>query len=145
MSDFAISAITQQSTAAVAPLETGSESLLVRPGNVADPVDVARFESLIDPTGQPDAATAPAAVSPSSESGGLGNVILDGIEKMSSAYNNRVDAVNASVSDVGEGGMTVQETMKLQLELMQLNLQQDVSAKIADKTSQGIQTLFKNQ
>ncbi|MEM9280419.1 MAG: type III secretion system inner rod subunit SctI [Verrucomicrobiota bacterium] len=145
MSDFAISAITQQSTAVVAPLETGSESVIVRPGNVADPVDVARFESLIDPAGQPDAATAPAAVSPPSESGGLGNVILDGIEKMSSAYNNRVDAVNASVSDVGEGGMTVQETMKLQLELMQLNLQQDVTAKIADKTSQGIQTLFKNQ
>ncbi len=147
MSDLAISAIAQQSTAAAAPTDAVSKggNLLVKPAAEPPAEDIAKFESLIDPTNKSGAATVPPGVTPPSERGGLGNVILDGIEKMSTAYHSRVDAVNGTIAGVGEGGMTVQDTMKLQFELMQLNMQQDVTAKIADKTSQGIQTLFKNQ
>jgi type III secretion system YscI/HrpB-like protein len=35
--------------------------------------------------------------------------------------------------------------MKLQYDLMQMNLEQELTSKTADKTTQGVQTLFKNQ
>lgn len=147
MSDIVISAVSQQSASVAAPGETSATNgnLLLKPDAEPPAEDVAKFESLIDPSSKANATGAPTPNTPVVENGGLGNVILDGIEQMSSSYNSRVDAVNSTINGVGEGGMTVQETMKLQLELMQLNLQQDVTAKIADKTSQGVQTLFKNQ
>ena len=41
--------------------------------------------------------------------------------------------------------MSMEEMMQLQFDLMQMNLEQELTGKIADKTSQGVQTLFKNQ
>ncbi|NJD20692.1 MAG: EscI/YscI/HrpB family type III secretion system inner rod protein [Gemmatimonadetes bacterium] len=44
-----------------------------------------------------------------------------------------------------QGSYGIQDLMRLQFELMQLNLQIELTPKTADKSSQGVQTLFKNQ
>ena len=45
----------------------------------------------------------------------------------------------------GNGTMELRDLLSLQFELMKLSLQQDFTTKVADKLSQGAQTLFRNQ
>lgn len=107
--------------------------------------DVARFEGLLAPGAE---ATPPPAAPPAvavDRGGGLGDLVLAGIDRMSVGYQQRVDAVNATISSGGADGLSSQDIMRLQFELAQMTLMQDLTAKVADKTSQGVQTLFKNQ
>ena len=41
--------------------------------------------------------------------------------------------------------LSMQQALGIQYELMQVGLQQELTAKLADKTSSGVQTLFRNQ
>ncbi|MFH0787904.1 MAG: type III secretion system inner rod subunit SctI [Pseudomonadota bacterium] len=75
----------------------------------------------------------------------LGDAILQGIEKMKADHENRVRQIENNLEEIGDQPMTTQNMMKLQFDLMKLNVQQEVVSKVADKTTQGIQTLFKNQ
>ena len=75
----------------------------------------------------------------------LGEAILDGVEKMKTSHDARADSIQKQLLDTGGKEMSVQDCIKLQFEVMQMSLEQDVTGKIADKTSQGVQTLFKNQ
>ena len=45
----------------------------------------------------------------------------------------------------GRGGLSAAELVELQYEVMNLSFQQEVVTKIADKTSNAVQTLIKNQ
>jgi type III secretion system YscI/HrpB-like protein len=105
--------------------------------------DVARFESLLAP--RAEAAPPPVAAPPVERGPGLGDLVLAGIDRMSAGYQQRVDAVNATIASGGADGLSSQDIMRLQFELTQMTLMQDLTAKVADKTSQGVQTLFKNQ
>jgi len=116
---------------------------------VAQPAaaDVTRFEGLLE-SGAATGATAPSTPPPAlpvERGSGLGDLVLAGIDRMSSAYQQRVDAVNSTLASSGPEGLSSGEMMQLQFELTQMTLMQDLTAKVADKTSQGMQTLFKNQ
>jgi type III secretion system YscI/HrpB-like protein len=113
--------------------------------------DVSQFEAAMQgETGRQavSGADAPPEVTRASkveEPQSLGDAILQGMEKAKEGHTDQVDRINALLDKSGDAPMTVQDAMKLQFELMQLNLQQEVTTKTADKTSQGVQTLFKNQ
>jgi len=131
----------------VAQLDASSpSSSLLSPAAPAPAAeDVARFEGLLAPGAEaapPPAAPPAAAVE---RGGGLGDLVLAGIDRMSVGYQQRVDAVSATISSGGADGLSSQDIMRLQFELAQMTLMQDLTAKVADKTSQGVQTLFKNQ
>ena len=75
----------------------------------------------------------------------LGDAILEGVEKMKSSHDARADRIENQLLKSEGKEMSVQDCIKLQFEVMQMSLEQDVTGKIADKTSQGVQTLFRNQ
>ena len=74
----------------------------------------------------------------------LGDVILDGIEKIKARHDSRGEKVMNQL-EAADGDMSVDQLLKLQFDIVQMNLEQELTGKIADKTSQGVQTLFKNQ
>jgi len=74
----------------------------------------------------------------------MGDAILDGFDRLKVNHDIRMDSVTAALQEAGEAPMSVGSAMKLQFELMQMSLEQDLTTKVADKASQGVQTLFKN-
>jgi hypothetical protein len=74
----------------------------------------------------------------------LGDSILNGIEKLKSNYDVRADRIEQTLIN-SNGEMSMEEMMKLQFEVMQMGIEQDITTKMADKTSSGVQTLFRNQ
>ncbi len=75
----------------------------------------------------------------------LGEAILDGVQRMKQTRDTRAARIESQLTENTGHELTMQECMKLQFEVMQMSLEQDMTSKIADKTSQGVQTLFKNQ
>ena len=75
----------------------------------------------------------------------IGDAILDGIQNAKETYDMHAEKVSTQLEATGDQHMSVQDAMKLQYELIQMNLQQEMTTKVADKSSQGVQTLFKNQ
>lgn len=76
---------------------------------------------------------------------GLGDRILNSVERMKQSQDNRVKEINKLLENPESSEMSTQELMKLQLELVKLTEEREVTAKVADKTGQGVQTLVKNQ
>lgn len=74
----------------------------------------------------------------------LGDAILNGIEKLKSNHDVRAERIEKAIVD-SKGELTMEDMMKLQFEVMQLGIEQDITTKMADKTSSGVQTLFRNQ
>jgi hypothetical protein len=74
----------------------------------------------------------------------LGDSILNGIEKLKTNYDVRADRIEQTLIN-SNGEMSMEEMMKLQFEVMQMGIEQDITTKMADKTSSGVQTLFRNQ
>ncbi len=115
-----------------------------------DAQDVEKFEQSLksEPaqqnmeTNQPEQVE---ATEGTSQGKSLGNTILNGLEKMKESRDKAIDEINKTLNKSGDEPLTLQETMKLQYQLIQVNLQQEVTTKVADKTNQGVQTLFKNQ
>jgi type III secretion protein I len=80
------------------------------------------------------------------ESGtGLGDRILQGMEKLKGDQDAQVEKINKLLGSPKASEMSTQDLMKLQLELVKLTEERDVTSKVADKSSQGVQTLIKNQ
>ena len=118
---------------------------------VVDAADQARFEAALDNTAGADAIKVDAANPDFVVDGAqaaqrtMGDAVLEGMQKMKTSYDQHVDKIEQTLIDTDGQELTVQETMRLQMEVMQMGLQQDLTTKVADKTSQGVQTLFKNQ
>jgi len=72
----------------------------------------------------------------------LGNSTLQGMEKLKESREAREKKIGQLLQSET---LSTEEAIRLQYELMQLNLQTDVTTKTTDKSSQGVQTLFKNQ
>ncbi|CAM2065481.1 Type III secretion system inner rod subunit SctI [Sulfidibacter corallicola] len=134
------------------------------PGSLEpDPTDVTRFEELLaaGPNGpidsvnppelnavsmtEPVAEVAPTDIEAKPITENLGDIILQGMEKISTTHEGHINNVTKLLDDTSINPLSFQDGVRLQVELMQMNLQQDVTTKVADKTSQGIQTLFRNQ
>ena len=113
--------------------------------------DVERFEkAMSDPSEVDPAVDDPAKVESKpvfndNVPDSLGDSILEGLGKLKSSHNEQVQKIRDIVDSTQNEPMSMQDAMKLQFELMQLNLQQEATAKAADKSSQGVQTLFKSQ
>ena len=113
--------------------------------------DVARFEkALAEDTQQgvsPPAESAAEIKGPqqTEDSKTVGDAILQGLEKMRETQDTRIQNIENTLDAAGDKPMNIQDSMKLQYDLMQMNLEQELTSKTADKTTQGVQTLFKNQ
>ncbi|WP_461833088.1 EscI/YscI/HrpB family type III secretion system inner rod protein [Desulfothermus sp.] len=79
------------------------------------------------------------------EQEGLGDQILKGIEKLKQSHEQQIEKVNQLVENSDDQPMSVQEALRLQFELMQLSQEQELVSKGADKSSQAVQTMFRNQ
>ncbi|MFT7108651.1 MAG: type III secretion system YscI/HrpB-like protein [Psychrobacter glaciei] len=79
---------------------------------------------------------------PSSTSQCMGNTILEGVQQLKSGYDEKVTAINDTVNI---GQLTVQDVMVLQLEIAKLQMQEELMAKTASKTTQNVDTLLKSQ
>lgn len=77
----------------------------------------------------------------------LGDAILQGIKKASTQYQDAMGAVQKNIASLASNPKSIapENLLQLQLNLMQLDSQINIASKIANKVSQGIQTLFKNQ
>lgn len=77
----------------------------------------------------------------------LGDAILRGIQQNSDSYQAERQALAANIQSLsaGDGSVDPTKALKLQADLIQYNYHLELSSKVANKLSQGIQTLFKNQ
>ena len=60
-------------------------------------------------------------------------------------YDARFAKINASMAANKGEEISMQQALQIQYELMQVGLSQELTAKMADKVSSGVQTLFRNQ
>jgi type III secretion system YscI/HrpB-like protein len=75
----------------------------------------------------------------------LGDAILDGLDQMRVRHDVRMENIQDKLLSPEGGELTVQDAMALQFEVMQLGIEHELTTKVADKTSQGVQTMFHNQ
>jgi type III secretion system YscI/HrpB-like protein len=75
----------------------------------------------------------------------LGDEILRSVEQAHRAYEQNLDKINQEVGKSGKDPMSVGRLMQLQFDVIKFGLNQDLTTKIADKTSQGIETVLKDQ
>ena len=115
------------------------------PARTPNPAEIARFESRMDAQALENPQTANQTPPEIHTPDTLGDVILQGMENLNDSRDVRIQRVTDLVNGMGEKPITIADGMRLQLELMQLNLHHEVTTKTADKTSQGVQTLFRNQ
>jgi len=147
ISGVAVQQMTQQSVADQSQTE---QSFARRDAN---PEHQAQFDnamnggvestSTVDGTLQVNQVESAAKVQ-SHEPASLGEALLDGLDRLKVGHDNRMKAVSDSLTEMNEAPMSVGAAMKLQFEMMQMSIEHDLTAKVADKTSQGVQTLFRN-
>lgn len=133
--------------------ETAADS--AKPKNSVSADDVSKFEEAMNPEQKPGVKSDQAAAATSTETTdparasqapeSIGEAILETVEGMKTSQDARIKNIEEQLANVDGKEMTVEECMKLQFELMQLSMEQQMSGKIADKSSQGVQQLFKPQ
>jgi hypothetical protein len=87
----------------------------------------------------------PDMASPTGSTDCLGDEILKSVDQAHLAYERNLDRINQDVNKAGADPMSAARLMKLQLDVVKFGLDQDLTAKIADKATQGIETVLKNQ
>ncbi len=76
----------------------------------------------------------------------LGDMILRGMKQISDVQEARFERIDEIIQRKKPGEeMDTADILRLQVEMLQLNMQHEITAKIASKTIDGIQTLFRNQ
>lgn len=119
--------------------------------------EAARFEQLVEvkaPAGAEQAEVQSGLLQPSAVDGAtptslgprsLGDALVDGIITVKNDYDARFAKINASMAANKGEEISMQQALEIQYELMQVGLSQELTAKMADKVSSGVQTLFRNQ
>jgi len=75
----------------------------------------------------------------------IGDALVDGIMSVKNDYDSRFARITESLAASKGQELTMTQALQIQYELMQVGLSQELTAKMADKTSSGVQTLFRNQ
>ena len=75
----------------------------------------------------------------------LGDALVDGIVQVKHDYDASFARINEAMKSTEGREISMAQALNIQYELMQVGLQQELTAKLADKTSSGVQTLFRNQ
>jgi hypothetical protein len=118
--------------------------------------EAARFEQLVEVNAPENAQQAdvqtgllqPHAIdgaAPNPGTRSLGDALLDGIVQVKNDYDARFAKMAESMSASKGQDLSMSQALQIQYELMQVGLSQELTAKMADKTSSGVQTLFRNQ
>jgi type III secretion system YscI/HrpB-like protein len=75
-----------------------------------------------------------------------GDSILRSIDRMSQGFDSTVDQITKAVDGVKPGeAMSAADILKLQFQLTQVTVLQDVTGKVAGKATQNLETFLKNQ
>lgn len=75
-----------------------------------------------------------------------GEAILSGLKKLSNSHNSSKKNIAQQLEKISKNdGLNSADMIKLQQQASEYAILQELTAKVADKTSQGIQTLFRNQ
>jgi type III secretion system YscI/HrpB-like protein len=119
------------------------------------PETVARFEQLqtagpAQPAGQtpaPATEVEPAELKISPVDGETaGDSILRGLDKMSKGFDSTVGQIAQAVNSIKPGEtINAADLLKLQFQLTEVTVQQDVTSKVAGKATQSLETFLKNQ
>lgn len=126
-----------RSAAAGAPQAAGAAAQATQPDAVASPEAVAKFEAAMGVEGA-NAVEAPDPVPFASQA----TAAWRSAQVNNQGILHRIRAL----SQLGRmHGASAGELVELQYEVMNLSFQQEVVTKVADKTSNAIQTLIKNQ
>ncbi|PTX91922.1 hypothetical protein DB346_23480 [Verrucomicrobia bacterium LW23] len=154
MSDF-LQAITQKATEITQQTGGGMPSPMQSMPNPSQ-ADVSQFEDAMQVNGtaptqgaqpaQPtdtSLTTAPAVEHTTPPNSG--DAILNGLQKMTENYSANVAQVQSGIDATALNPGDTAAMMRLQFDLSTMMLQQDLTAKVADRANQGVQTLFKNQ
>ncbi|MDR2664493.1 MAG: hypothetical protein LBB14_03150 [Puniceicoccales bacterium] len=129
MSNAPVSAISS-----LEPLAGGVSFGSVSPG------DLNQFLSAMDRPAGTDRASRTQSASEAASSA------IQKVLKPLSEFRKGYDKIVTDISDiVSRGHVSMQDLFQIQFQLTQLSYMNDVSAKTADKISQGTQTLFRNQ
>jgi hypothetical protein len=75
----------------------------------------------------------------------LGDEILRSVDQAHRAYEQNLDRINQEIGKSGKDPMSLGQLMHLQFDVIKFGLDQDLTTKIADKTTQGIETVLKDQ
>ncbi|MFO1026775.1 MAG: type III secretion system inner rod subunit SctI [Acetobacteraceae bacterium] len=133
--------------------QASSAPPLAKPGAVPAAENVAALENALNgqprPHDVPPAATEegvriePVDTAPGASGPSLGDRILGGLTRLNDTTRDALGKVEAAVGPGGE--ISPADLLKAQSALMQVSLQQDVTAKVAGKATQTLDTLLKNQ
>ena len=83
--------------------------------------------------------------SPTGSADRLGDEILKSVDQAHLAYERNLDRINQEVGKPGADGMSISRLAQLQFDVIKFGLAQDLTTKIADKATQGVETVLKNQ
>ncbi len=75
----------------------------------------------------------------------IGGAFIESIQDIKSTLDARAERITKQLNTLAGSPMSLQDAIRVQYELMQMNMQQELTSKMADKTSQGVQMLFRNQ
>lgn len=111
------------------------------------PADIRKFEEAMTQSVVPPVMTDAPVVESAVKAvpNNVGDAILGTFERLSTNWQAGVDKVTEHLQVDAENPMSFQGMMSLQLDLVMLSMQSDLTAKVADRVSQGLQTLFRNQ
>jgi hypothetical protein len=83
--------------------------------------------------------------SPTGSADRLGDEILKSVEQAHHAYEQNLNRINQEVGKPGANPMSIGRLMQLQFDVIKFGINQDLTTKIADKATQGVETVLKNQ
>jgi len=126
--------------------ESGSKAAAPQP----QVEDIDRFRNAVsadspEQAGMKPPAAESGAVQPAGQGPGLGDRILKGMESMKNSQDRRVSEINTSLETTANGELSTRDLMRLQLNLVRLGEEREITSKVVGKSSENIQTLMKNQ
>jgi len=75
----------------------------------------------------------------------IGDALVYGIMQVKNDYDGSFARITETLAANKGKEISMQQALQIQYELMQVGPSQELTAKLADKTSSGLQTLFRNQ
>lgn len=123
--------------------QAGNNAAVGSPQSATPPVEQsASFDAAgpAPPAGAPD-ATQPVAT----QSGSLGDKILNGLGQLSQNGRDALQQVQSTLDPSRAADMSAADLMRAQFALTQVSLQQDLTAKVVGKATQTVDTFLKNQ
>ncbi len=130
---------------AVARLEAALDQSQQMPAQPQPAMENATEPMAVGATETPAESMQTVAIAPAAD-GTAGDAILKSLGRMSQAFDGTVDQITKALSAVKPGEMmNASDLVKLQFQLMQVTLQQDVTGKVSGKATQSLDTFLKNQ